>query len=311
MNIGILESENFSLEAIRLLNKVGFVEMLEDDRDLFDFIQNKDVLFTRLKTSINDHFISRATSLKFLCSPTTGLNHIDMVAASSRGIQIVSLRKETAFLNTIRATPEHTLGLIISLLRNYKNAFLNESNSAWDRNPYRGFEIYGMDIGIIGMGGGGKLLAAYLDGMGAKIHYSEIAHTKSINDRFTLHPDALSLINATRLIALCADYKEDADLILNRQEIDALKDKYLINTARAELTDEAYIVDLALERHVKGLAVDVIMDEQTTQTNLSKLVQAASLHNVILTPHIGGATYSSMQRTEEFIANKFIQIITP
>ena len=310
MKIGILEPDNFSYEAIVLLEKLGEVELFDSKNDIYDFISNKEILFIRLKTQINGELLSYAKKLRYLCTPTTGLNHVDVEECNMRGIKVISLKKERHFLNTIRATPEHTLGLIIALLRNYKTAFLNEINNVWDRNLYRGYEIYGMNIGIIGLGRVGRLIARYLYTMGANIHYCEIKHKKSLNNRYKLHDEPLSLIQSSTLVVLCADYKNSNCLILNSKEIDALKGKYLVNTARAELTNEAYIVDLALKGHFKGLAVDVILEEQTSRVNLDKLLRSTASANVIITPHIGGATFNSMEKTEIFIANKVTDHIT-
>jgi lactate dehydrogenase-like 2-hydroxyacid dehydrogenase len=66
---------------------------------------------------------------------------------------------------------------------------------------------------------------------------------------------------------------------------------------------------MTLEGHFKGIATDVIQNEQSTQVNLKNWLEASEKFNVIITPHIGGATYSSMSRTEDFIASKLAYLI--
>lgn len=306
MKIGILEPRDFSLKAIELLTGIGDVSLYSKG-SVRDFISDKEVLFVRLAHQLSAGLLSAAGELKYLCSPTTGFNHLDTEYCRSRQIEIISLKGETRFLNTIRATPEHTLGLILALLRNYRHAFLSEHNKDWDRDKYRGEEVYGKKIGFIGMGRVAKLVSGYLRSMGAEIGFYDIQAVK--HRRFeTCFKQMDDLLEWADISVLTASYIPEKGSILNAREIDKLKGKYLINTARAELTDEAYLLEKITKNHFKGIALDVIQKEQEDQNNLNALLRAAEGKNVLITPHIGGATYSSMGRTEEFIAEKLLKV---
>lgn len=307
MKIGILEPVDFSEAAIKELSQYGELEKF-DGHNLNQFLKDKEVLFIRLNYDINKAFLNQAPCLKYICSPTTGLNHIDLDYCKQKAVAIISLKGEIDFLETIRATPEHTLGLILALKRNYRSAFLNTNNSIWDRNLYRGFEIYGSHIGIIGLGRVGKILSKYLTCMGAHVAYYDI--NPNVNDEdIKKYSSIPALISSCDTIVLCSSYLEENGVIINQEEIALLKKKYFINTARAELTNETYLSQMALEGHFKGIAVDVIQGEQSTQENLKKWILAADSFNVIITPHIGGATYTSMNRTEEFIELQLKKLI--
>jgi D-3-phosphoglycerate dehydrogenase len=117
------------------------------------------------------------------------------------------------------------------------------------------------------------------------------------------------LIQWSDTIALCANYDAKVGQIIHLKHLEAMKDKYFINTARAELTDEIALVKMAQKGHFKGLAIDVITEEQSSQKHLGALIKAAKQFNIVITPHIGGATYTSMCRTEEFIAEKLLKQI--
>ena len=117
------------------------------------------------------------------------------------------------------------------------------------------------------------------------------------------------LVQWADTIALCANFDATVGQIINLKHLEAMKDKYFINTARAELTDEVALVKLAQKGHFKGLAIDVITEEQSSRKHLGALLKAAKQFNIVITPHIGGATYSSMARTEEFIAEKLLKQI--
>ena len=304
MKIGIIEPKDFSAIALSELSKIAEVQ-LWDGKDLDQFIADKDCLFIRLSIEWNNAILSKAKALKYLCSPTTGLNHIDLNYCESNEIQVISLKVETSFLNTIRATPEHTLGLIIALLRNYAHAFIQKAED-WNRDAYKGDEIYGNTIGIIGLGRVGAILADYLHQMGAFVRFYDPNVTHDIYPQSNSIQD---LIDESQIIVLCSSYDLATGSILSHEHLDAMQNKYFVNTARAELYDESYMVQLASKHHFKGLAIDVIQNEQGNRQHLQALLDNIHNSNLIVTPHIAGATHQSMPKTELFIAQKLTQLI--
>lgn len=307
MKIGILEPSDFSESAISMLNSLGKVHLYKGE-DISKFLKDKEVLFVRLAHDINASFLTKAKKLIFLCTPTTGLNHIDTDYCKRNAIEVISLKGEKKFLKSIRATPEHTLGLLLALHRNYKNAFLKQDNSVWDREPHKGFEVYGSKIGIVGFGRVGSIVASYLKALEAEIGYFDT--DKDIKAKGVKKFKSIeSLVDWSDSVLLTASYNPEQGVIMGKRELDLLKGKYFINTARAELTDETHLVKMASKGYFKGLAVDVITEEQNSRKHLDDLIRASAMHNIIITPHIAGATYSSMARTEEFISRKLLKLI--
>ena len=122
MVIGILEPNSFSKECLKDLKKKMKVNIFSGN-DFSTFLKPINVLFIALKYKIDEKFLKMCPNLKVICSSTTGLNHIDVEYPKNKNIKLISLQQETSFLKNIRATPEHTFGLILALLRNYKFAF--------------------------------------------------------------------------------------------------------------------------------------------------------------------------------------------
>lgn len=302
MQIGILENQDFSQEAILTLEKIGKVHFF-DNFSIDKFIEQKDVLFIRLAYFVGRAFLEKAKNLKYICTPTTGLNHIDLEECNQRGIKIISLQGEYEFLSTIRATPEHTFGLVLSLIRNYKEAFLNQKNTSWNREQYKGFELFDNSVGIIGFGRVGKILAKYFEAFGTKVYFYDI------NDGIEEIYEAVKcasieeVINQSNIVILSSSYSETNYQFFNKKYIDLLENKYFINTARGELVDEEYLISKLDQNFFKGVAIDVIQNEQS-DNRLEKILKLTNTNNLIVTPHIAGATYSSMNRTEEFIVKK-------
>lgn len=307
MQIGILESSDFSSRAISDLSKIGNIECF-DGEDINLFIQDKDILFVRLKYYIGKSLLFYANKLKYLCTPTTGLNHIDLNECRGKNIQVLSLKGELEFLSTIRATPEHTFGLTLALLRNYKNCFLNKTNRTWNRELYKGFELYGKKIGIIGYGRVGKIISNYFIAFGCSVSYFDIEEKDSLPSIIS-KASIEEVIRSSDIVLLTASYSEENYEFFDKKYIDLLGGKYFINTARGELLDELYLLKKIKENFFAGVALDVIQNETKQENILYELTSVTSEINLLISPHIAGATYESMWKTEEFICNKLKEVI--
>ena len=307
MRIGILEPKDFSQKALNSLKDIGRVEFLKGSDKIDDFCRDKEIIFTRLKYKIDSKLIDRAINLRYICTPTTGLNHIDANYAISKGIKIMSLQNENAFLSNIRATPEHAIGLILSLLRNYKFAFLNKENRKWNRDKFWGYELYKNKIGIIGYGRVGKILATFLKAFIAEVYIYDINKNIQKNEGVQQTHSIEELIEESNIILLCASYSDNNYKFFNKKYIDLLKHKFFINISRGELLDEEYLIKKIKKNHFKGIAIDVICDETNSNNNLNRFLKLTENGNFILTPHIAGATYNSINLTEDFIVEKLLK----
>lgn len=300
VKIGICEPDDFSEKAIRRLSDQCEVS-LYDKGDLKGFVSDKTAIFVRLKYLITDDLLNQAKNLRYICSPTTGLNHIRL---SSDKYEIISLKGEYDFLSSIRATPEHIFGLSLALLRNYAHAFLNAENTVFNRELYKGYELYGNSVGVIGMGRIGKILEKYYHAFGAKVYYCDILHVEGVTAEKCGTIE--ELIQKSNIIILSVNYTEENELMIGEDLFRIMKDKYFINAARGELVDEGALLKYLRMNWFKGIAVDVIANETEHSEALDKFLKMTD-RNLIVTPHIGGATYSSMERTEAFIADKLLQ----
>jgi D-3-phosphoglycerate dehydrogenase len=302
VQVGLLEPDRFDPAAIAQLQAVGHAVSAFDGGNLQEFLKPVQVLFVRLAHQIDAGFLAQAQALRYLCSPTTGHTHLDESALALRGIKVISLRGEQAFLETIRATPEHTFGLLLAVLRNYRGAFTHVAAGGWDRDLFRGEELWGQRVGIVGLGRVGFRVASYCAAFGAHVSYVDAQNVKA-EAGWQRCADIQQLIKTSRIIIVCASYVNGGLPILGQAEIDLLSGHYLVNTARGELVDETALLTAIEADQLAGVATDVIGHE--TGTNQLKRWNAAAIkRNVIITPHIGGATFTAMARTEKFIVNK-------
>lgn len=301
MQIGILEPKNFSLKALLALKKIGYISLYKGG-NLSDFLAPLDALFVRLGYTIDKKLLRYSPRLKWLCSPTTGHNHLDEGELTKRGIQILSLRGEKKFMKSIRATPEHALGLIIALLRRYRQAFEDCGAGKWDRDACLGEEINEKHVGIIGLGRVGHRLAMYLQGMGAKVNWYD-PNNVSFSEKWARCFSIQALIAESKIIVLCASHLSGQSPILGLEEIKAMEGRYFVNVARGELVDEEALLNAVRLNSLAGVAVDVL-ESEITNNRLKNWRALMHEHNLLITPHIGGATIESMEKTELRIADK-------
>lgn len=156
-----LEPTGYSSKARdRLSTLAEVIDHVGGEPDAAD-LARADVIITRLARYIDEVFLRRCSRLSAIATATTGLNHVELAAAERRGIEILSLRGESAFLASISATAELHWGLLIAIARHLVPAFTSVQAGEWDRDRFQGMQLAGRTIGIIGYGRLGRLVAGY------------------------------------------------------------------------------------------------------------------------------------------------------
>ncbi|MDP2910212.1 MAG: NAD(P)-dependent oxidoreductase [bacterium] len=308
LKILIGEPKNYSPEAISTYRKLGSVLIPKSKKEFNGFLPQADVLVIRLGIRTDKKLLSKARNLKVIATNTTGLNHIDLEEAKRRGIAIISLRGHTAFLEKIHATPELTFGLILSLVRNIPRAFDGVRKGEWDRNKYGGNDLCGKTLGLLGLGRIGKLVAGYGRTFGMKVMacdpFVADAEFKSLGAK-KVGMD--QLFKESDVVSVHVLYTPEIDKMIGEKHFKLMKKSgFFINTARGELVDETAFLKALKEKKIAGAAIDVLRDERPDGGHLKNnllLKYAVENNNLIITPHIGGATLEAWRATEEFLAN--------
>lgn len=304
----ITEPLDFGRENLKLLEEIAEVKKGPFSRtDLLKAVEDMDVLMIRLGHIIDEVVFEKANKLKFILTPTTGLNHIDMDAAEKREIKVISLKGESEFLVGIPSTAEHTWALMLSLLRKIPAAHKHVMNREWNRDQFKSHNLYHYKLGILGFGRVGKQIAEYAKVFKMPFVFYDInpnlknnSHAVEDLERFLAEIDVLSIHIPLN--------KENTQF-LNETNLKYLKSTaYIINTSRGEIIDESILADMLLQKKISGLATDVLASELSSESrrNNSLIEVAQHLDNVVITPHIAGATYESMWKTEEFVIKKFL-----
>lgn len=304
----VLEPDNFSIRAKKVLLNFSQVDIGPLSRsELISNIPKYHILFVRLGQKIDKEVINHGISLKVIASATTGLNHIDFEYAESKGVKIISLREERQFLNNIYATPEHTWALLLSLIRKIPQAFHHVLSDGWNRDLFRGTELAGKNIGIIGYGRIGKKIAVYANTFGMKVYVNDIDQSELNEDIISIPLD--KLLEISDVITIHVPLNKSTKLLLDRDKIGKIKKGAIVlNTSRGEILDESALLDALKSGAISGACLDVLTGESRLDKNWmvsdSLISYAKRNENLLITPHLGGNTYESMEKTEYFIAGK-------
>lgn len=305
------EPSNYSVKARAILDE--FAEVVDGPftrSQLLNEIVDADVVIVRLSYKVDGDFFRFGKKLKAIVTATTGLNHVDMVAAKKAGVEVLCLRGEFDFLSQVTATAEHTWALLLALFRNVPRAVASTQSGQWDRNAYLGRDLSGLTLGIIGYGRLGKIVAEYakafrMDVLVYDIDPSSCEGSTSVSLK--------TLLEKSDVVSMHASLNEDSVGLLGKKEFGFMKPgACFINTARGELVDEVALLKSLESGRLAGAAIDVLCDEVgTSGIQGGDLVQySKERDNLIITPHIGGATHDSMWKTEIFMAEKLKKYLT-
>ena len=147
------EPDCYSAHARAALEEVADVTEEALDREaLMTVLPDYDALIVRLGHRVDAPLLEAGPQLKVVATATTGLDHIDLEAAEDRGIEVLSLRGESEFLRGVVATAEHTWAILLALLRRIPLASAAAREGKWDRDSFRGGELNGKRLGIVGLG---------------------------------------------------------------------------------------------------------------------------------------------------------------
>ncbi len=303
-----LEPEGYNIDALKILTSFSDVDKgpLTQD-ELLENISQYDGLIVRLGHRIDENVLDAASRLKVISTATTGLNHINCEYAKRIGISIISLQGEATFLDTIQATAEHTWALLLALIRNIPASVRAVDSQHWNRDAFKGSELHGKTLGIIGYGRLGRKVSGYGKAFGMTVIVTDI-RSEIINKELEFVSLTDLLIRAD-IVTVHIPYNSSTDTLLGRNEFRSMKPgSFFINTSRGEVIDEGALLDSLHQGLLGGAALDVMRGENKNDKKWmlkDPLIQYAKTHrNLIITPHLGGCTYESMAKTEIFIAKK-------
>ncbi len=291
----------FDSDAVKEFEKFSTVTVKQySQEELFKHIAEFNILAIRVDTTVNKHLLDAATNLKVIATATTGTDHIDIEYAKKKGIEIISLQGA----NTI-ATAEHTLALLLTLVRKIPTAHASLLRGEWNRAAYIGTELSGKKLGIVGFGRIGRDIAARARAFGMEIlAYDPYLKPEDFTQQHATQKDMNTLLKEADVITLHVLLTPETKGMMNKEKLSLLKpNAILLNCSRGEVVLEKDLIEALEQKKIAGAALDVFPEEPLKQT--SPLIAYAKAHdNLILTPHIAGSTHEAIHHAGLYVATK-------
>ncbi|MEZ5080986.1 MAG: phosphoglycerate dehydrogenase [Thermoleophilia bacterium] len=270
--------------------------------ELLAQIAGFDAIVVRSATKVDAELIDAATNLKVIGRAGTGVDNVDVPAATRRGIIVCN----AAGSNSLSAA-EHTIALLLAQARNVAPAHAALVEGRWERSKYSGIELEGKTLGVVGFGRIGQMVAERALGLGMKVvaydpfvadsRYRELgvdhaeapADLYAVSDFVTLHlastPDTRGFLDAEAFAAMKAGAR-------------------VINVARGDLVDNDALAEAITSGHLAGAGVDVFPEEPCIESPLF------GLPGVVVTPHLGASTAEAQDRAGTAVAEQVVAALT-
>ena len=301
----VLISDKLSEKGVQILREAG-LEVEHNTKltpdELVSTIKKCDGLVVRSATRVTSQVIDAAERLKVIGRAGSGLDNIDVPAATKRGIVVMN----TPGGNTV-TTAEHTMALIFSVVRSIPQAWVSLKEGKWEKSKFMGIELYNKTLGIIGVGQIGSYLARLARGAQMRV----IGHDPflSAEGASKMGIELVSLDELYRqadIITVHTPLTSETRNLINTDSIKKMKDGVrIINGARGGIVREEDLYDALSSGKVAAAAMDVFEKEPIDPKN-----PLLSLPNFIGTPHIGAATTEAQEQVATAIADQMVEYLT-
>lgn len=305
MSRRVLVTDKISASGLAALrDDPRFEVMIEDDSTsprFEDGLAEAEALVVRSATTVGGEMMDRAPNLRVIGRAGVGVDNIDIRAASERGIAVVNAPSG----NTIAAA-ELTMALILSSVRHVAAADASIRTGNWDRAAFKGVELKGRRLGLIGAGriGAEVAIRCMAFGMDVIIYdpYLSEDRAREIGSRLT---NLDEVIETSDVISLHVPLTDETKNLLDAATLDRMKPgTFVVNASRGGVVDEAALAAALASGHLGGAGLDVYEDEPLSEN--SPLRTAPRL---TLTPHVGASTVEAQEHVAVEVAETVARIL--
>lgn len=295
----VLVSDNLSELGVRIFRESEGIEVDVkvglSPEELKSVIHEYDALAIRGATKVTEDIIGAAHKLKVIGRAGTGLDNVNIPAASKRGIVVMN----TPGGNTV-TTAEHALSMLMSLARNIPQADHSMKQGKWEKKKFSGTEIYNKTLGVIGLGKIGSVVADRATGLGMNVIAYDPFLSEEQAKQMGIKLESLDTVLAqSHFITLHVPLTDDTRGLINAANIAKMRDGVrIINCSRGPVVNEDDLADAIESGKVAGAALDVYAKEPPGLTRL------ISLDRVICTPHLGASTQEAQDNVAIAVATQ-------
>jgi D-3-phosphoglycerate dehydrogenase len=254
-----------------------------------------DAFIIRSRTKIDRDVLDRATRLRLVARPGTGLDNVDVDYAKSKGVTVVNSPE-----SLVEGVAEHVVLLMLALSRKLVVADAGTRAGKWEKSALMGKELKGKVLGIVGLGRIGRRIAEVAKVLGMSVlFYDVIAIPPEVASSLGARVVSLDeLFSTSDYVTLHVPMTPDTAHMISAQRLGQMKKTaFLINTSRGGVIDEVALAAALQNGTIAGAALDVFEKEPPAGAILTA-------PNTVLTPHIGGQTEEAQVNAIAVIGEK-------
>ena len=297
----ILSTDGMAKSAAQKLKSLGYevVEEFYEPEVLCEKVKEFDALIVRSANKVRVPVIDAAASagrLKIIIRGGVGVDNIDVDYAKLKGIAVANTPNASS-----ASVAELAITHMLALARFVAIANVSMRNGGWEKKAYKGVELTGKTLGVIGLGRIGKETAKRAEALGMKVIYTGRSKKDDVPYEFVGMDELLA---KSDFVSLHMPAVKGQPPMVNAEFLSKMKDgAYLINTARGALVDEDALCDALDSGKLAGAGLDVFCEEPCKNERL--------LHHakVSMTPHIGGTTKEAQDRIGEEIVDIIVNTL--
>ncbi|MEM3641689.1 MAG: NAD(P)-dependent oxidoreductase, partial [Candidatus Bathyarchaeia archaeon] len=277
----------------------------DNEEDFINAIRDFDVSFADVDLAVTKNVIQAGNKLKAIVCLSKGVDFVDLKAATEKGVFVTNVPDYS-----VVAVAEHALGLMLAISRKIPMANSAAISGNWNkRGEFKGVELEGKTLGIIGIGQIGRCLASKAKGIGMNvIAYHPQPHTKESVARelgIIITGDIGALLKDSDFVSINVPLKDSTSRMIGERELRLMKKSaFLINCSRGAVVDERALTKALEQRWIAGAALDVLEKEPPDANN-----PILKLDNVIITPHIAWNTIEADEKLRRVIREQVISIV--
>ena len=263
-----------------------------------------DAMFIKLGQQVTAEFLQKYTNLRYILTPTTGLDHIDTSYCLNQKIEILCLRSNPKLLNGITSTLEIIWWHVLEATRQPNVANEEVAAGVWNRNNHFSLSLAGRNIGIVGFGRIGKQIAEVAKAFQMNVFVSDI-NLDTSGYAFVNASSSSEIFKSCSIVVIAVtDSWENVDLI-DEKYLSLIPEPgiVLINCSRGRILNENHVKEYFFKNRIRTLGLDVLKNESQSENSwlfdneIWKLIHDYP-QRVRITPHIGGATWDSLKKAE-------------
>ncbi len=255
-------------------------------QELEEAIQTCDIIIIRSATKIRKNLIDIALEgkLKLIIRAGVGIDNIDYEYAREKGIEV----RNTPYASSA-SVAELVIGHMFSLARFIGISNVSMRDGEWNKKHYKGVELAGKTLGLIGFGRIARETAKRAASLGMHIQYTK--PSGRVDDVMYDYVSLPTLIETSDFISIHVPYSKGTPPIITKHMMLKMKENaFLINTSRGGVISEDDLLDVLNQNHLAGVALDVFEEEPTPNLELLRHPKLS------VTPHIGASTKEAQKR---------------